>query len=764
MNNREVGESRPVYDDGFAKSEFVDLEALLAVVYRQWRVVAVCVVAAILVGLGFLLTSVPRYQATASLLIDRANTEVVQQLTPVGPTGEDEGNVLSQLEILTSQTIALAVVDKLNLLENPVFNANDSSLVSTVIGTVRSLVNVGAWFSSGDDAEDSLAVDDRRQQAAAQLLKNLSVSRVGRTYVLAVSYESTSPQFSADVANAIASEYLVDKLNSKYEATRRASDWLVDRIAELRQRALETDFAVQKFRADNGLIQTGTSGNLISDQQLSELNSALIVAQSDTARARARLVRIEQILQSDDSEAIVTDILDNTVANELRKKFLEASKSEAEISARFGSDHAQAVKLRGEMQEYRRLMFEEVSRIAQSYKSDLEVAEARERSLRESVGQASNVSTTAGATQVQLRELQREADTYRNLYQTFLQRYQEAVQQQSFPVTDARILSNATPPERPSKPKKPLILAIFAVLGAAAGGGLGAFREFRDRFFRTGDQVRGVLGLEFLGNAPIIENTPNLGKAADTAPGKRSIVKLNSGSNYVVDHPLSSFAETLRSTRLAIDFGIQGKNSRIIGVVSALPGEGKSTISINLAELLASQGARTVLIDADIRNPGATRAIGRHAEAGLLEVLLESRDYQNLLLYNDRTGLAFLPTIVKQRIPHSSEVLMSVAMRKLLGELSGNFDYIIIDLPPLGPVIDARAMASFIDGFVFVAEWGKTARRAVRQTLDSEPLIKAKSLGVILNKVDQKKLNLYKTYGSSEYYYSRYSQYYQDGK
>ncbi|WP_110757752.1 polysaccharide biosynthesis tyrosine autokinase [Rhizobium sp. UGM030330-04] len=741
-------------------ADFIDIDAALATIRRQWRIVLATIAIAGTIGLAYAATAVPIYSATATLLIDRNNSQVVEQLSTIGGVIEDEASILSQVEVLQSETIGLAVVDNLNLTENQEFRATRASLLSSMLGTVRSLVNVSQWFSPAKEA----VVDDGTLKRALsdRLLQGLSVKRIGRTYALELTYNSTSPALAAQIVNAVAAAYLVDKLNSKYEATKRASDWLSDRIAELRQRALDTDLAVQKFRAEHNLIETGNNG-LLSDQQLAELNSAQILAQSETARARARVQRIEHILATDDVDAVVTDILDSSVANDLRKKYLESSKIEAEITGRLGKNHVQAVRLRNEMQEYRRLMFQEVSRIAQSYKSDLEVAEARERTLEASVAKATTVSNSASQTQVQLRELQREAETYKNMYQTFLQRYQEAMQQQSFPVTEARVISKAIPPKIPSKPNKPMLLALFMIMGAAAGGGIAMFREFRDRFFRTGEQVRDVLGLEFLGNTPLIPNKPVeeiLPKAQESGP---TATRPSGVARYAVDHPLSSFAETLRSTRLALDLGIPAKSgARVVGVVSALPSEGKSTISINLAQLLAGQGARVLLLDADIRNPGATRALGRHAGEGLLEVLLEGRNVRDVLLHDEKTGLAFLPTVVKQRVPHSSELLTSPQMHKLLAEASGVFDYIIVDLPPLGPVVDARAMASRIDGFVFVTEWGKTARRAVRNTIENEVHIRKKCLGVILNKVDTEKLKLYRAYGSSEYYYSRYTRYYHD--
>ncbi len=746
------------YDKSGLTAEFIDIDAALAIIRRQWRVVLAAIAVAGAIGLAFAATAVPIYSATATLLIDRNNSQIVEQLSTIGGVVEDEASILSQVEVLQSETIGLAVVDSLKLTENQEFRATRASLLSSIFGTIRSLVNVSQWFSP---TKKEAVIDDGtlKRSLSDRLLNDLSVKRIGRTYALELTYNSTSPVLAAQIVNAVASAYLLDKLNSKYEATRRASDWLSDRIAELRQRALDTDLAVQKFRAEHNLITTGNNG-LLSDQQLAESNSALILAQSETAKARARVQRIEHILATDDVDGVVTDILDSSVANDLRKKYLESSKIEAEITRRLGSNHIQAVRLRNEMQEYRRLMFQEISRIAQSYKSDLEVSEAKERSLAESVAKATDVSNSASETQVQMRELQREAETYKNMYQTFLQRYQEAMQQQSFPVTEARVISKAMPPYMPSKPNKPMILVLFMVMGAAAGGGIAIFREFRDRFFRTGDQVRDVLGLEFLGNTPLIPNQPTTEAQENGHPG---LTRPTSVARYAVDHPLSSFAETLRSTRLAIDLGIPTKSgARIVGVVSSLPSEGKSTISINLAQLLAGQGARVLLLDADIRNPGATRAMARHAGEGLLEVLLEGHSLQDVVLRDEKTRLAFLPTVVKQRVPHSSELLTSAQMHKLLAEASSAFDYIIVDLPPLGPVVDARAMAGRIDGFIFVTEWGKTARRAVRNTMENEVHIRKKCLGVILNKVDTEKLKLYRAYGSSEYYHSRYTRYYHD--
>ncbi|RWX75759.1 polysaccharide biosynthesis tyrosine autokinase [Neorhizobium lilium] len=755
MNQRPIFHARA--DDQVLERQApkLDVDNVIAVARRQWRVVAICVAICLILGVCYIVTAVPKYTSKTSVLIDRSNGQVVEQLSTIGGVPDDEASILSQVELLKSETIGLSVVEKLKLSDNSEFMGSGGNFLSAAASYVRSVINPKNWFG-GDETTLLDAAENNRREALKRIVDNMDISRVGRSYVLEIGITATSPQLAASIAGGIADAYLNDKLNAKYEATRRAGTWLQERIEELRQKSLESDLAVQKFRAANGLLVA--NDKLVSDQQLTELNSALLVARADTARAQAKLDRIQSILNNGQTDAIVTDALDSSVINTLREKYLDSSKRESEISKRLGEGHVQAIRLRQEMAEYTRLMFDELRRISESYQSELEVSQSRERQIAEGLKNATGVSVTAGETQVQLRELERGAETYKNLYQTFLQRYQEAVQQQSFPVTEARIISRAVPPQNASEPRAGMVLGTCLILGFVLGGGVAGFREFRDRFFRTGEQVRDVLGLEYLGAVPLVD--PSKAKPLDNAPVKGEVYKRSQVSNFAVEHPLSSFAETLRSARIAADLQVN-KSQKIIGIVSALPGEGKSTVAVNLAQTLA-KSAKTLLIDADLRNPGATRALAQHADEGLLEVLMDNLSPSSAVLTDPDSGLKFLPAVVKRRIPHSSELLASQAMMRLLAQASSEFEYIVLDLPPLGPVVDARAIASRIDGFVMVVEWGETSRKVVRDTLAAEPQITSRCLGVILNKVNSEKMKLYREYGSSEYYASRYTSYYHE--
>ena len=232
--------------------------------------------------------------------------------------------------------------------------------------------------------------------------------------------------------------------------------------------------------------------------------------------------------------------------------------------------------------------------------------------------------------------------------------------------------------------------------------------------------------------------------------------------HFAIDKPLSRYTETLRAAKVAADIALQDEKVKIIGVTSLLPREGKSTTAKNLATMLARQGSRTLLIDADLRNPGLTCALSPHSRRGLVEVLMDGVPLQDVLTSEKDTNLFFLPAVIQTRISHTADLLASPAMRALLRAAGELFDYVIVDLPPTGPVVDVRAAADLFSGFVFVIEWGKTARKAVRTAFETDDRVRDRCIGVVLNKVDEGKLGRFEDYGSIDYYHSGYSRYYRN--
>lgn len=520
------------------ETEVIDFSRILGTIRRQYvNVIAFAVIATCL-GIAHAVTTQPQYTASALVLIDNRQAAANSLDDTRLQQGLDSAAVDSQVELIVSENVLSKLIDRLDLMNNPYFNTPAKGLLgrlrdltggvfstigAPVIGGVAAGLEQASRYLGWDlgaaglrDYAASLSIsevekqaeiiagslspeqlDVQRQQVIEHLRSVLSVRRVGLTYVLDIQYTSIDPQLSADIVNGLADQYLTDQLDAKYDAARRASDWMEGRIQELKQASLAADMAVQRFRADNNLIAAG--GVLVNEQQLQEINSQLVIARADTARTKARFERLRMIIETGSTTAAVSESIDSPIIADLRSRYLEASKRMTELKLRLGPSHAQIVSLRNEMAEYERLIFEELSRIAESFRNEYDIAQEREAGLTKSLDSLKGTSAADNETLVTLRELERESQTYQTLYQNLLQRYQESVQQQSYPITEARIITRAAKPLRPSAPKKTLIVALSLVLGTALGVAVSFLRESMDAVFRTGSQVRNELGLEFFG-------------------------------------------------------------------------------------------------------------------------------------------------------------------------------------------------------------------------------------------------------------------------
>lgn len=738
-------------------ADVIDLDRIAGVVRRQWKVVALA--AALGVGLGFLylLFATPLYKATAEVLIDQGNARLATEIVGGGVAMESDSAILSQVELMNSQRIAAAAVDRLNLGANERFLASGKSGIARFIDGIFGAIGIGQAGAQSDEA--------KRGRAIGLVASNISVSRVGRTFILALNFSAEDRQLAAEIANALADAYIADQLEAKYESTRLAAEWLERRLADLRTESLTADLAVQNFRAENNLVDV--DGQLVSEQQVAAINAELVKASSDTASAKARLDRIDTILTSGSPDALVTDALDSSVINELRKKYLEAARRLDNVVKAVGEDHEQAVRLRAELASYEAQINQELQRIAEGYRSEYEVAKAREDALRASLGAATDVNATANTTLAKLRELEMEADSVRNLYQSFLTSYQNSAQRATFPIVEARVVTRAQPPGRPSWPISWLVLAAGGFLGLLAGTGVAGINEFRERFVRTGEEIRSSIGLEFLGMVPLIGGRPGSRARVGHAPRDGTVphrfqIQGGSAMSYAADHPLSQFAETLRSTKVAADLALSDLRPKVLGMASILPEEGKSTVSLNFGLLLAMSGARTLLVDCDIRNPSLSQALAENCENGLIEAIISGADISHFIQNEVTTGLDFLPVGTAARTANTVDVLSTPGFENLLKRASASYDYILLDLPPIGAVVDARAISSRVNAFVLVVQWGRIPRQLVRTTLRAEPRIAAKCIGAILNKVNLNKQRLFAEADSAEVQRG-YSKYYIEG-
>jgi polysaccharide biosynthesis transport protein len=762
--------------------DFIDLERLLAVVLRQARVLILCVLIGLGLGILYLTTTPPIYMAASHVLIDERLRKIVDDTSAVANDLQTDSSMLSQIEIVRSARLAEAVVDALALDRNESFMQPPTSLLAQAVGSARwafrSVLSLfgqqpeQAVLHSGEGYEEMLG-RARREAAVLGLQRGVVAQRAGRSHVIAIGFQSHDPRLAAEITNAYAEAYVADQLNASFEATEQAALWLEGRITELRESSQTAALAVERYRAEHGL--TAASGELVTDRQLADLNSQLALARADTARALARYQQYQSITDAGPDAAVQNATLSeeqggSEVLNTLKTRYLTVTRREKEIADQFGAEHQQAVALRRQKADLAQQMHEELTQLAVSYRNAYEVALSRETALQENVSRASGESDEAKQSQVRLRELEQQATALTSLYQAFLTRYEEATQQSSFPISKVRVISEAGVPRSPSSPRTIVVLGLSLVLGLMMGGAVGALNEFNERFFRTGDDVRDRLGARFLGYLPMLGSAAGRkGKASrdpsappSTPQGRTSRTKPE--MRYAVEAPESAFAETLRNVKFASDVVLQDTPARVIGVLSALPGEGKSTFAANFAQLLAANGHRTLLIDGDLRNPGLSRGLGLGAEGGLLEAIVQERSWQTVATRDTQTGLVVVPALVRGRFSHTGEVLASAGMKRFLQKARESFEYIIVDLPPLGPVIDAKAFAPMTDGLVVVVAWGQTPRALVRSVLTGEPAVADRILGVVLNKVNMKALSRYGSFGGSEKYVNQYSNYYLEPK
>ena len=732
--------SRPVRTEEASFLPQLDILSLARIAYKQWPIILAGAVALFLLAGIFVLTATSKYTASVFVLVDTSKSSLLQKQEPVADRILDPGLVESQVEIFKSESVALTVVRELKLLDNAEFTKKRAGLVSSILSTVSWI-----WRSNTPPT-----LEEQERGAAEQLIEGIKVKRLGVTYVIQVDYTDPSPRNAALIANAIADAYSVSELEAKYKSTKRAGKWLQDRIIELRLQASNAELAVQKFKSDNNIVDTARG--LISEQQLGDVNSQLIASRAATAEMKAKLDRVIEVSNSDIVNATVTDALKSDIIQRLRAQYLDLAAKKQDLASKYGAEHGAVINLKNQMAEISRAAKEELKRLAESYKSDYEIAQARERSLRKSMDGLVTQAETTNKAQVALRNLESSAQTYRNLYDTFLQKFEESTHEQNFPVANARVITQAATPSKPSSPKTLLILMGGTVLGAMAGFAFAVFKDVFGNVFRNAEDVLSFTGIECLGILPNLTKEIKRSKIGWQVESDADI--LGSGTpltRYAVLSPFSRFTETIRNVKVSIDIARGTQGAAVIGIISSIPHEGKTTFSSNLALLTAQMGHKTLLIDCDMHRSSLTKTLRPDTKIGLVDFLHGRCKITDLIKRDLITGLDFLPTIAETREKNVVGLLTSSEMVNFLKQARSVYDYIYVDLPPVVPVVDVKASSHLFDNFVFVVEWGKTSRDVVRDALISAEQVRHRVLGVVLNRADPTALKRQESYKGASY-------------
>jgi succinoglycan biosynthesis transport protein ExoP len=704
----------------------------LSFLRRRWLVVAVCLGACVGLALAYALTATPRFTAEVDLLFDISRTDLLRQQTTPHDSLTLNAILESQVELLQSAGLARKTVERLGL-------AGEGRFASSPPGPVERLKSLLVRLR-GSPALRSGPYDEV-DLAARQLLQMIKVRRVGQSYVIGIAATSPSADEAARLANGLADTYLADQLQAKEDGIHQATGWLQVRIKELHDQALAADRAVQDYKAQHNIIDT--ERGLMGNQQLTELSSQLVSAHANAATMLARLQRIESMMRDGVAEGNVTEGLDNKVIVGLRQQYVDDDRRVAELAAKFGKDHVVVRDLRNEMVELKKSIQGELARIAETYKSDYEVAKANEVSLQARLDEMVTTAAQTNNDLVVLRSLQSSADTYRSLYQNFLQRYTQAVQDQSFPVPEARIITAAVPPQRKSEPRTTIILAFAVVLGGGLGFAVAFAREILDRGVRSAAQVVAETGLNCLGVVPRLRRRW-LRRTGRPAVSRRTRLGLSTSAllsfpgsilRQVIDAPRSGFADAIRAVRMRIVYQhLRSRDIKVIGCMSSSQGAGASTIAANLAQLLAQTDGRTILVDLDFLRASLSKELIGRAGPGCLEVLGENVAVPAVVHQDQRTGLSFLAAGDLSSGRPSAAPGQSEQMHNLLAQLRCTYSHVVVDLPSLSSVTDMHYAAHMLDAIVVVAQWGRPEGTQLAEKLARIGLDETGVLGVILNK------------------------------
>jgi len=708
----------------------IDLTRIFSLLRRQAWVLGGSV-AVMLVFAGIYLALAPRaYLSAGQILIDRNLQQVTsQEGTPSTSATDLEAQVLNQVEVLRSSRVAKAVARAENLMTDQDFLNPPPSFSQRVKG----LVGLGAP-PRPDTLEASL------DEVVGMLRANVAVDRMGRSSIIRVGYEAATPELAQRIARAYAQALLQDQLNAELEATGAAADWLQQRLAEIGESQRQASLEIERYRQATGLT-VGQDRDLTT-QRINMLSNQLAEAQAETARLRALSDQLQSVVAagpdaaSDNVALLSGSQTDPAEITKLRDQLATLTSRIAEVEARYGEDHPQLDSLKAEKASLNGRVFAMLQNLDAQYRTQFAIAQQQEAGLRANIDAEGHSAGAISQEQVRLNELQQRSDALRALYNSYLARYEEAVQRQSFPIPSVRIVTDALLPENPSSPRTLVVLAAAILAGCFIGAMLGMASELRERGFRTGAQLRQQLGLRFLGYVPRLQIDD--GTSEQQQKSLRALVRsaLTPRTNRGWGTPL---VETLKTTRLVLQ-PTADRGTVVLGVLSVLPGEGKSTYSLAFAEMLATLGSRVLLINADE---------GNAARSGLPVRLLPSQqgDWRRVAVVDEETGLVTLSASAPEA---GSGDLSSVAMQKVLAEARGQFDYVIIDLPALGPVIDAYSVLPFTDASILVVEWGKTPRRLLRNMLEHEPDLADHLFGVVLNKVDLGRLPRFTEAGGLE--------------
>jgi polysaccharide biosynthesis transport protein len=635
------------------------------------------------------------------------------------PGAVDTTSTRSDAQIIKSRAMADTVAGRLKLTLDPEFNPalREYSTFERVVTEVKhQIIEAGRAVGVIPPAPIglNLSEEQRARDAAVQtLLRNLEIRTDGRSYVIYVEYDSLAPETASNVVNAIMESFVAWQIESSTKTMVETNNWLNERMNELRREVQAADQKVQEYRSNFSLVET--RAGTVSAQQLNELNTQLSLARAARAEAEARYNRAQEEAKTRGSAASASDVLASSLIARLRERETEAMQRESEIALRLGPTHPQRAAIRKELSDLRAQLDREIGKVLSSLGSQADVARAREVALDRQLQQLHGRAGKVAETEVELRQLEKEAEAKRSVYQAFL----VGAQQTSRPPTNqnsSRIVSTAVAPLYPSSPRVSLYVAASMMAGMLFAGAGILFRAQIDRGFSTLSDVENATGLPALGVLP---------KLKAWRRSERSLPR------FVLRHPDSPISETVRGIRASLRHVSRGERPQVVLVTSAEAGEGKTSVACAIGCLAALDGLSVLLIDSDLRRPQLHKLFGTKSDANFKDVLSGSRAWVDSIRVDPRSGVHYLGAIDSG--PNPIQLLDSDQWSVILEQARKVYDLIVLDSPPLLRVADGLTLAERADAVLLVVSQEETKRSMVNESIRRLSKTETPIAGIVLS-------------------------------
>jgi uncharacterized protein involved in exopolysaccharide biosynthesis/Mrp family chromosome partitioning ATPase len=656
-----------------------DLRGIVAALWRGKGTIVLTTALAVLGAVLFVKLAPHRYTAVTQILIDPTDLHAVgNDLTPINQA--NDATVLqieSQVRVLTSDGVLRRVVKAEGLDHDPEF-----------VGKI-----------AGDADSDTAALNG--------LKRSVQVKRAERTYVVDVSVTAGEAAKAAAIANAIAQAYLVEQTDVRADAARQISQSIASRLNELKDRVREAEDRVETFKARNNIV--GASGQLVNEQQLTELNNQLGIARARTAAAKARLEQIQQMQRSKGETGAFPEAIQSQTVTALRSQYAEVVRREAEQMTSLGARHPAVIEIQAEAERLRRMIDDEVRRVALSTRSDYESARANEDALAADLEKMKGSAVTTGEAMVTLRELERDVQANRAIYESFLVRARETRELERLDTKNIRVISRAEVPLRRSFPPSGVLLALGALLlGIASGSGIVIMREMYDPRSQRSDAPRPIRQRlsdtvrEFLPTRSSLSSIPVLAFLPN--------VDVSFGMTAAED-PRSRFATEIRNVLDVVDAKPDGRGNPSVLVVATDDEDDGVTVALTLAAVAAAR-QRVLLIDADIECRTLSAVDADQRDAGLVDVAVGRRDLADVVVRDRETNINLVPFVA----PRSRrDGRISEADVKAAFDQTSRFDLVIVAALDLSRNPGTTFFAGLVDHIVLVSRADTGNAEAIEQ-------------------------------------------------